>query len=413
MTLARDHAIDLDRAIDRVVRSENCTGCGLCALLDAGVDMKLDAQGFSRPVRVGPTTAPNGAVGRFQAACPGIRVDAQRPAGSRRHPTMGPVIQTWRAWATDPAVRYAGSSGGTLTALAAWLAETGEASRVIGARADSVNPRRTVSVQIQTREEALASAGSRYAPTSNCAVDGAADADTAFIGKPCEVSALRALPPVPSQTSTGTGLLLSFFCAGTPSQHATDSLADRLGVPAEEPIRDLWFRGRGWPGRFTVVRADGSTAHTSYEDSWGASLGPAVQWRCKICPDGVGESADVTAADLWRSDDRGYPDFTPGPGVSALIARTGRGRDLVLRAAAAGVLTLAPLDIAEIAGVQPLQRERRQSLIGRLLGTVLAGGRIPRFHGFTLTLLAAPRLRVAYRAMRGTYRRRRELGRQA
>ncbi|KGJ71968.1 hypothetical protein GY21_18540 [Cryobacterium roopkundense] len=395
--------------MDRVVRSENCTGCGLCALLDTGLDMTLDPAGFSRPARIGPSTADDDAARRFRAACPGIRVDAQRPAGARRHATLGPILQVWQAWATDPAVRFAGSSGGTLTALAAWLAETGEAAQVIGARAASDNPRRTVSVRIQSREEALASAGSRYAPTSSCAVGGAADADSAFIGKPCEVSALRALPSPKGSPPTEPPLLLSFFCAGTPSQNATDSLVEGLGVPRDEAVRDLWFRGHGWPGRFTVVRADGTTVDTSYENSWGTSLGPAVQWRCKICPDGVGESADVTAADLWRADDRGYPDFTPGPGVSALIARTIRGRDLVLRAAAAGILTVAPLDIDELAAVQPLQRTRRHTLAGRLVGTRLAGGRVPRFRGFALLRLAAPRLRETFRTLRGTYRRRRAL----
>jgi coenzyme F420 hydrogenase subunit beta len=317
---------------------------------------------------------------------------------------MGPIIQVWSAWASDPQVRLAGSSGGTLTALAAWLAETGEATHTIGARADRDNPRRTVSVQITTREAAIASAGSRYAPASNCEAAGALR-DSAFIGKPCEVSALRADP-----AAAGNPLLLSFYCAGTPSQHATESLAEQLGVPRDERIRDLWYRGHGWPGKFTVTRADQTTVATSYEQSWGEHLGRAVQWRCKICPDGVGESSDITAADLWQADERGYPDFTEGAGVSALIARTERGFDVITRAIAAGVLVATPIEINELAAIQPYQRQRRQTLLGRLAGTVAAGGVIPRFTGFTLARLALPRLREVIRVARGTYRRRRALG---
>jgi coenzyme F420 hydrogenase subunit beta len=393
--------VPLDQAIARVVDQGNCSGCGACVLLDSGLHMGLDSHGFNRPVRQSTSVTADDVTARFAAMCPGVVVRAQRPALSRRHPTMGPYVEAFEAWASDDEIRYAGSSGGALTALSAWLISTGEASRVVSATVDSAAPRRTVTVEITTREKALALAGSRYAPASNAAASAALDPAAAFVGKPCEVSALRAM-----QGGTGP-LLLSFFCAGTPSQHATDSLAEKLGVPTDEPIRDLWYRGRGWPGRFTVVRHDGSTVDTSYDESWGQSLGPAVQWRCKICVDGVGESADVTAADFWRADERGYPDFSEGPGVSALIARTERGLDVIRRAIAAGVLAATRIDIADLAAVQPLQRTRRETLSGRLAGTVAAGGRVPRYRGFSLLALAMPRLRDTYRTAKGTFRRRR------
>ena len=127
-------------------------------------------------------------------------------------------------------------------------------------------------------------------------------------------------------------------------------------------------------------RAD-RDASLSYEESWGGVLGPATHWRCKVCADGVGESADVVAADFWRVDERGYPVFTEGPGSSALIARTERGLDAVLAAEAAGALVLRPIRMAELANVQPLQRNRRTSLFGRLLGSRLAGVPGPRYRG--------------------------------
>ena len=401
---------DLDTAIGRVVDSGNCSGCGACTLLDPGLRMRLAPDGFNRPVRAAAGTAAPDAVARFRALCPGVQVAAQVPEGARRHPTMGPFIQAFEAWATDPEIRFAGSSGGTLTALAAWLASTGEASFVVGSGPDHGDPRRTTTVRVTGRSQALAQAGSRYGPASNAADPGALDPAAAFIGKPCEVSAIRVMTRAASGETGAQPLLLSFFCAGTPSQRATDALVDELGVPASERLADLWYRGHGWPGRFTAHRADGSTVSASYEESWGRSLGPAVQWRCKVCADGVGESADLTAADLWRADPRGYPDFTDAPGVSALIARTRRGLDVVTRAVAAGVLAVRPIDIDELAAVQPLQRHRRETLAGRLLGTAVAGGRIPRYRGFSLLRLAFSQPRESLRVARGAYRRRRAHG---
>ena len=120
-----------------------------------------------------------------------------------------------------------------------------------------------------------------------------------------------------------------------------------------------------------------------------------------MCADGVGESADVVAADFWRVDDRGYPVFTEGPGSSALIARTRRGLDAVLAAEAAGVLVLRPITMSALANVQPLQRNRRTTLFGRLVGSRLAGAPGPRYRGFRLWALALRHPRLNPRAARG------------
>lgn len=402
----------LDDAISRVVREGNCSGCGMCALLDTGISMQLDAAGFLRPVRSGsgqthgtddpgfPARTGVEAVESFQSACPGVRVDAQRPAGSTRHPTMGPYLQAWAAWATDQEVRERGSSGGAITAITGWLIASGESASVVAAAAEPANPRRTVSVSIQSKADALAAAGSRYAPVANAAIT--VHGDATVVGKPCEVTALRALA---RHRDEAAPLLISFFCAGTPSQFATDSLLRVLGVPDGTPLDDLWYRGHGWPGEFTATASDGSIRRASYDESWGGHLGKTVQWRCKLCPDGVGESADITAADWWRADENGYPVFLDSDGVSAIIVRTARGLDVVRRAAAAGVIQLEPLPISGLAAVQPLQVTRRNQLFGRMLGTLLARRRVPRFRGFGLLALGRKHPRVLLRSARATRRR--------
>jgi len=311
---------------------------------------------------------------------------------------LGPHLGVWRAWAADPDVRFAGSSGGVLTALASWLRTTGQVDTVTAAAPDA-DPRRTISVQITTRDEALASAGSRYAPCATAGAPEVLEPRSAVVVKPCEASALRAL------SGPDGPLLLSFFCAGTPSQHATDSLLDRLGVAPDVPLATLRYRGHGWPGRFIAQSVAGQEVSTSYEESWGRHLGPTVQWRCKICADGVGEASDLTAADIWRADERGYPDFTEGDGASALIARTARGADIVRRAVAEGVLVAEPLDLAELVAVQPAQRQRRTTLLGRLVGAALAGRRLPRYRGFGLITLALGDPRATVRTARGAFRR--------
>lgn len=360
--------------------------------------MSLDAAGYLRPTRQADTgRAPEPS--RFDSVCPGriVRAAPTAPAAVR-HPTMGPALGVWVAWAADSDLRFRGSSGGAITALSQWLLSQQETTALVAARRTVQDPTRTESVKLTRATEATASAGSRYAPAGNAALADPAAANDVFVGKPCEVSAVRSLAADGSRP-----LLISFFCAGTPSQHATDGLVAQLGNG--RPPKDLWYRGRGWPGRFTVVNDDDTTGSLSYDESWGRSLGPAAQWRCKICPDGVGESADIVAADFWEVDERGYPVFDEGAGTSALIARTPRGLEVIQRAAAAGVVVIAPTTLEKLARVQPFQVKRRSTLAGRLLGTRLAGRKIPRYRGFRLLRLAARNPMEAIRTARGSFRR--------
>jgi coenzyme F420 hydrogenase subunit beta len=340
-------------------------------------------------------TVPRAAT-QFSAMCPGEIVSANRAPGTHQHPTMGAYKAVWRSWANDPELRQRGSSGGVLTAISSWMLASGQAARVTGAAA-APNPRRSIPVTITTRSEALEAAGSRYSPVASLANPDVLRDGSAVVAKPCEVSAL-------SRLTDDDRLMLSFFCAGTPSALATDQLLEDLGVGATAKIDELWYRGRGWPGEFTARTGD-TVVSADYNDAWGRALGPTTQWRCKVCADGVGENADIVAADYWQTDDHGYPSFADADGISALIARTQRGLDAVLRAAEAGVIHIEVIDMSSLEAVQPLQRDRRRFLAARLVGAALAGRRTPRFRGFALLLQSLRYPRQALRVGRGTYRR--------
>lgn len=388
------------KEVAKVLKADACSGCGVCTLLDGGLSMELNESGYLRPIAANAPDERTNAVRVFKRACPGRQVVAKRPKGSFRHPLLGSYFEAWEAWAVDPEIRDRGSSGGVLTAIQGWLLESGIATSLTTAAADTRRPVRTVPVTITSKAEALATAGSRYAPVG-IGQSATLDSRHAMTAKPCEVAAIRAMAAeIPDETP----ILLSFFCAGTPSQHATEQLIRDLGGPDPERVTDLWYRGRGWPGRFTAVSGEGEVS-TDYRSSWGEALGPTTQWRCKICPDGIGESADIAAADSWEVSDGGYPVFGEQEGRSALLARTERGLALVLAAQEAGVIELRPLDLAHLAQAQPLQTSRRQYLAGRLLGARLGGRPWPRYKGFGLVRLSMANPRLAVRTLRGTFRR--------
>jgi coenzyme F420 hydrogenase subunit beta len=224
------------------------------------------------------------------------------------------------------------------------------------------------------------SAGSRYAPVGAAALSEDLEAGDVFVGKPCEVSFVRAAAAVRGRESD-LPLLLSFFCAGTPSLHATSRVLDRIGV-APEVVASVDYRGDGWPGDFVARDESGSVlGRCTYQESWGEVLGRDLPWRCKLCGDAVGENADIVVCDYWRSDEHGYPVFEDADGVSAVIARTRRGEDTLRAAADEGVVSLAKGQMQSIRPIQPTQVRRKDDFWWRIAARRLTGHAVPMFFG--------------------------------
>lgn len=392
--------------IDRVLRNDNCSGCGGCSIFSE-VELELNDVGFLRPKWDASAEEPDPLVARKQArlfrqVCPGVSVTAPNKVDAKLHPTLGQYYSVWAAWSSDAVVRHSGSSGGVLTALSTWIIESGISDGVVASAQDVDTPQRTVALTLRTKSEVLEAAGSRYAPVSTTSLWAAGNEAFALVGKPCEISAARRLASLNAAT-VRRPILLSFFCAGTPSQDATEDLVKLLDVPADD-VASVRYRGNGWPGQFVVTsKSDGRQRGMSYEVSWGEHLGRALQSRCKICPDGTGGHADISVGDFWSTNDAGYPAFDDRAGVSVAIARTDLGQRLLMGARSAGVIALEPIDPEAVAAIQPLQTQRMRTLLGRLAGRLGSGRRVPCYRGYRLFRLALGNPGNTAKAARGAY----------
>ena len=372
----------------RVLKGNLCAGCGACAALAPGdVTMEVAPPGFLRPKAARALTVEEGR--RFEAVCPGLGIDLD-PAGRASHPLWGPYEAVRTGWAADPDLRHVGSSGGALSAALIHLLESGAADAVIETGAgDPAYANRTV--VSRTRDEVMAAAGSRYAASAPLAdLDAmlAAGERLVFVGKPCDVAALRGLAKVDPRIDAQIVLMVSFFCGGVPAHQGAREVLAALGV-AEAELAAFRYRGNGWPGFATATRRDGSAERMSYPDSWGKILTQHVQARCKICPDGTGGLADLVCADAWECDEKGYPIFEEREGRSLIVARTKAGEAALTAAVEAGALTLETGDEAvataeEITLLQPGQRIRKGLVASRLAALRLMGRPAPRYRGFHL-----------------------------
>ena len=388
----------------RVLAGALCSGCGLCAGLSEGaVTLETVSPGYTRPRQRGPL--PPGAEERIALACPGAHV---APWEDGAHPYWGPYRRCETGHATDAAVRHEGSSGGVLTALALHALTTGLVDRVLHVAADPERPTRNRVTLSAGPAELLAGAGSRYAASSPLAwvaelLEG--PERTLFIGKPCDVSALRQLGRADGRVAARFPLMLSFFCAGVPSHDGADRVIRAMTLEPDE-VTAFRYRGRGWPGLTEARTDDGRVETLRYADSWGGHLSKEVQFRCKICPDAVGGVADIAGADAWYGGETGYPLFEEADGRSLLLTRTEAGEALRQSALAAGVVALQPLAVEEIELMQPSQARRKRLVAARTMGARAAGNPVPVMAGLSVRKAARrASLGERLRDMVGTARR--------
>ena len=347
-----------------------------------------DISGWLRPLQEAQLTpTEETAVVRV---CPGLGQDVD-PAGRQDDVLWGPYLSMQTGHATDPEIRFRGASGGVLSQILVHLLESGAVDAVVVNTADPARPTANVTAVATARADVLAAAGSRYAPSAPLADLGARllpGRRHAFVGKPCDAAALRAMAAADLMLAEQVPVILSFFCAGVPNLKGADRVLEALGAPISDTAA-FRYRGNGWPGQATARLSDGSERSMSYHDSWGKILSGHVQSRCKICADGTGVAADLVCADAWEADEAGYPLFEEQEGTSLIVARTPFGAELLAGAVAAGRVVVAPFDAGRLPAIQPGQHERRRSLLARLAGLRFMGRPVPRYRG--LHLVAAAR----------------------
>jgi len=367
--------------------------------------MQMAATGYLRPVVLSPL--PRRQLIEFERTCPGRSLKLEPEAGAEVHEIWGPLKRVSTGWATDPATRYQGSSGGVLSALLADLLESGEVDFVVHVEADSVHPLRNQLRISHTREDVLLGAGSRYGPSAPLrALDQLFDTGKrfAFVGKPCDAAGLRAHLREHPERAAQVVAVFAFMCAGVPSEHGSEAVLNRLGMQLDQVVR-FSYRGNGWPGKATAIGVDGSKREMDYASSWGQVLNRHLQFRCKVCPDGTGEFADLVCADAWYGAD-GYPEFEERDGRSLILARTTPGLSVLRNAERRNSVQVEPCDASEIVRMQPYQVARKRLLVSRLMALVITGRGWPRYAGLRL-LVNARRLgfKAHLRNLLGTLKR--------
>lgn len=330
--------------MNNISNTHNCYGCGVCAVMCPAniIDITLNANGFYEPSVVEPHKCTN---------C-GLCLDVC--AFHHKEPALAPssVFQSFAAWSNDKRIQLKCSSGGVGFEIGKMLMNEGY--KVCGVR---YNPQieRAEHYIASTNEELIQSIGSKY--IQSYTLDGFRNVNRKdkylITGTPCQIDSFRRL--IQKKKIEEHFILLDFFCHSVPSMWAWKYYLRLAEKKAGKIIYASWRNKQtGWHDSWSLVmELDGEKCGEKEDRHKNDNLSirykkgllmsrksqgdlfyklflgdyccnPACKKDCKYKYDS--SSADIRIGDLWGKTYSENED-----GVSALVAFTPRGREVINR----------------------------------------------------------------------------------
>ncbi|MDQ3569992.1 MAG: Coenzyme F420 hydrogenase/dehydrogenase, beta subunit C-terminal domain [Actinomycetota bacterium] len=327
---------------DEVVTTGLCTGCAGCVVAcPYDVLGYKDTEGVYRPFHVeeegGPGGCGHGERGCTSCtrACPRFRtwepeIDNHLFGRTRRPDEMEGVSKDIiLARATDAELHERGQDGGLVSAMLLWALDHGyiDAALVSYLEGDGTSWKAVPGVA-RTREEILASAGSRYTYSANTMAYGdavAAGAEKlALVGMSCQSS----VPPVMEVRKAGKvarrfALNIGLLCSKT----FDDAIYEEL-FEAKYGIKKQDMAKTNIKGVFQIWMKNGDYHEIPLKEchAW-------TRDGCKLCPDFSAEHADISTGGIGA-----FNDWT------LTIVRTDLGREIIVKMLEDGTIQGRPGD---------------------------------------------------------------------
>jgi coenzyme F420 hydrogenase subunit beta len=356
-------------SLNDIVKNGLCIGCGLCQSIAGkdNIEISMSDKGRLEPKelnKIQPET-----FNKILNICPGVIVEGlpkkQVDKEAKHDLVWGYYLSLFYAWSTDDKIRFESSTGGLLNGLSLYLLESKKVKFILHTVTDPEKPMRSVSKLSYNKEELLNSNScSRYGPASP--LDKFHEAlnlnqSFAFVGKPCDVSAIRQLSKTDERVNKLCKYLLTLVCGGSTEFTKSQDFIQSFKVKEEE-LSIFRYRGFGNPGKMYIKTKDGREHDRLYNSFWGEESTWRVHFRCKICPDAIGESSDIAALDTWRGGSPKNED----EGFNAAIVRTKKGYDLLNESVNAGYIKMGDqLEIKDIDDFQPHQVNKKKAVYAR------------------------------------------------
>lgn len=373
--------------ISQVVVSKLCTGCGTCAGICPNEAIKMrrfDSEGLYLPEIEEDKCS---LCGICVSCCPGYSVDFEELNSSvfGRQPNdkaLGNYRGCYIGHSNETDVRYNSASGGMASQLLIFALERDMIDGALVVRMRKDRPLETEAFVARTRKEVLEAAKSKYCPVAtNEALKQVLKEDGRFavVGLPCHIHGIRKAEEVCKVLEERIVLHIGLMCSHTVNFKGTELLLEKVGIKKEQ-VREISYRGKGWPGEMSIKLGERSSLSIPYIGSWNAYWSVFSSFiftpiRCMTCPDQTNELSDISLGDAWLPELK-YDRL----GKSIIIARTKVGADLLRSMSLAGTISLRKVKTEKVKQSQSLSLKFKKDDFGaRLLTFKLMGKQIPRF----------------------------------
>ena len=379
--------------VGQVTSEGLCTECGTCAGIcpHRAIEMHWSLEFGWRPQVYAQLCRD---CGTCLDVCPGRGFDYSAGAWWRDTDAkvlasdfLGPWRSLWFGWATDHDVRYRAASGGLASAILLGALAQNLVDGAIVARPGRDNPLAIVPQVARSVAGVVAAQGSKYNMVPmNAALREILEQPGryAVVGLPCHIQGLRLALRRDPRLRERVVFALGIFCGWSAQPRATALVARRYGIAAGD-LAQVRYRGPGWPGGLRLTTKGGDVYQRPYPDYWDddhavLALTPS---RCRQCPDGMAELADISVGDAWVRR------FVGSSGVSDLVVRTAVGDALIERLGSEHLTLLAANESEILRSQQATHRLKRRVLRGRRWLRTLARRPVPHYSG--LDMGATPR----------------------
>lgn len=373
------------KSVEDIDQKGLCIGCGICQSIagNNNISLSFGKDGFFHPEIKGDG---NKQWNIIKSVCPGIEVKLDTQCSSKYEKLWGPFKNIFLGSACDEQLRWKASSGGGLSAILISLLEKRIVSKIVQTGTNPANPLENITVVSTNTTDVSNCAGSRYSPSTPLInikkILHECEDKIVFVGRPCDISAIKSYLKIFPEEKKKVYMLISFFCAGTPSFCATENLLEKMGAPKNN-LKDFWYRGRGWPGKSTAIDSNNKQYSMLYQQSWGKILNTKLHFRCKICADGIGSLADLVFADGWEIKN-GCPCFEEKDGQNLIISRTENGDKILQDAIENNYIKIKQIEINKIQLIQPSQFYKKKIIGARIMALRMTGLVYPKFKGFNI-----------------------------
>jgi len=339
--------------IKQIVQSGLCSGCGACNAVCPrnAIVMKISLDGTYKPYII---SAKCNLCGLCEKVCPSLD-NLEILTDS-----FGNFIRCYIGYSADITIRWKASSGGLVTTILLTLLKEGMINGAIVAIDNPNDPLKPLMTFAKSEEEIMSSMGSKYCPVkSHFKVKDLIRerGKIAVVGLPCHIRAFRKLEEVVSELKNKILVHLGLFCGKCPNFYATTYFLRKVAKIDENEVLRISYRGKGWPGRITVLTKQGEELNFEYSDWIKFSYYPHfIPIRCVLCYDITNQLADISLGDAWGlANDR--------VGTSVIITRTPIGENIIQRLHESGAVVLREVEPYKVSQGQGLSIKVKNSLL--------------------------------------------------